>query len=382
VNRWLQIVWPRWTWLLIAVLPYAFVEGLTLRLEWKAGMAWRAEPPRPSLLVLSFAAVIWGFYRVFLSHPLRPGYGAWLATTPWQPGKPLPLGPVALAWQDALLLSPATAVAWLSHGHWALVPPLLFLGAYSACLAIQLVRTGEPLAAYAVGFGLGLAVRLWPDFLAALAVTTVTCGVAHIGLRRSLRRFPWQISPSPTLPPDVATVIGGQGSELGWPFGSLGPKVPDADGLPLRHALLASALAGWWLHVTTMLVTDRGGRLSFLSITFLGVLTIVPLIRLGRYCAGYDPPISFWGRLLTGRWVIKGYDQVYVAPLLSFWVGVTVVPVGFGLGLDPEIYLPVSMAVAVAICLGMGPDLKTWRLTGHHRISPAPTHKTNAIQVS
>jgi hypothetical protein len=58
-----------------------------------------------------------------------------------------------------------------------------------------------------------------------------------------------------------------------------------------------------------------------------------------------------------------------VAPLLALVTGLTLLIGGALLRIDPLIAHPINIAIILAMCLGLGPSLKTWRLTGNHRIA-------------
>jgi hypothetical protein len=98
------------------------------------------------------------------------------------------------------------------------------------------------------------------------------------------------------------------------------------------------------------------------------VAGVAPFVRVVIHCDGYAPPISFLGRLATGRWIIPCYDQVFAAPLLAAATGYALGTLSAYLGLDPLFSHPVVVAVVLFICLGLGPSLTDWRLTGEHRL--------------
>jgi hypothetical protein len=365
ISRWLRVVVPV-GYVVAVALFYA-----TLDVAYRAVEAAFAAPgainQQPKLGVLSLAAAVYGLYRALAFHPAASTrYRAWLATTPWTHARPLPLGPIHLVLQDVLLVGLATAVGWGPAGTRALIVPLAFLTGYLVPLALELAVTGEGFYAYAVGFGLGLVVRMLPDLPPALAAAAATYVVALVGLRRSLRNFPWE---RPGKPPASERTIGG--NPLGWPFARLGPKFVDDWSIRLHNAALTSLLVGWWLHAVAALPWDPGDRWGLLLWAVLQGSWVLPLCRLGVYIAGYAPPISLLGRLATGRWLIPGYDQVFVAPLLAFWVGVSL-PLFLRLvGLHELVAMPLTLALTLFVVLAVGPDLKTWRLTGRHRIVPA-----------
>src|SRR5205807_2369048 len=48
----------------------------------------------------------------------------------------------------------------------------------------------------------------------------------------------------------------------------------------------------------------------------IGVGALCAFFRAFAYLARTRPPISWRGRLVKGRWIIPGYDRVWVAPLM------------------------------------------------------------------
>jgi hypothetical protein len=96
------------------------------------------------------------------------------------------------------------------------------------------------------------------------------------------------------------------------------------------------------------------------------------LIRLLAYIGPYRPPISFWGRILTGRWIIPGYDYVFLAPLCTLLVALLGWRAALLAGPDHWgiVVYPLATAAVLIVALNMSPSLGQWSLTGHHRIAP------------
>ena len=42
---------------------------------------------------------------------------------------------------------------------------------------------------------------------------------------------------------------------------------------------------------------------------------------------------------------------------------------------------PLAMAAVLIVALNMGPPLKRWQLTGHHRIAPLRTSDSSRVQL-
>jgi hypothetical protein len=234
---------------------------------------------------------------------------------------------------------------------------------------------------YAVGFGLGLIVWLWAEPPFCLAAALGTYGFACLGLRRSLANFPWDVKWLQDWRETVQKIkTGGQFNDarLGWPFGRLGPGLArDHSSIPRHHAVLVSLLLGWWCYaVIANFPSDS--RFSIAINSVYVIVSCTAICRLGIYLDGHRAPISLWGRLKTGRWLISGYDQVFVAPLLAFWVQIPAFIGAFLL--EAWFVFPAVLAAAMLVILGMGPSLKEWQLTGNHRIVEG-SQKQGAVKV-
>ncbi len=368
--RWLRVVLPPSVWLLVSGLASAVAVAMLLYCKRR----WGVDVPqvrRIGFIFVGSGVVGYAFHRVYTFHPVfQPAYRDWLGTTPWTSQQALPLGPVHLVLQDGVIFGLYVLMAWPILDAWVPYLPQLFLAVYLICLGAALFLTGEWGYGYGVEFGVGLVFWLWQDIPLCLTAALATYGIAYMGLRRSLGRFPWGMSRVVDTTERLKT---GKSDSLGWPFGRLGPKfVPDSLAIPGHHALLISGLAGWLVFTLASLHPDPQVRLAIPYYALL-LASFVPILRLGIYLDGYAAPISLGGRLRTGRWLIAGYDQVFVAPLLAIWVVVS--------GITELIFLkwpfaaPVMVTLVLLISLGMGPSLKEWRLTGNHRIGEGAQKK-------
>jgi hypothetical protein len=116
-------------------------------------------------------------------------------------------------------------------------------------------------------------------------------------------------------------------------------------------------------------------------VPFVILLTVLPIARVAIYIDGHYSPMNLWGRIITGRWLISAYDQIFVAPLLIVASG----PLAFyclrGAGLSVDNALTVGSGIMLMLALVLPPRLRRWRLIGHHRIVagiPAVQSKANA----
>jgi hypothetical protein len=348
-------------------LPFWFV-----RLRWGVQAAGTS---RPALVVVVCSALAYGVYRVAAFHPFfRPDYRAWLERTPWTSRKPLPVGPVAWVPEDLLILGVFAVLTSISeHPHAdPVVVATLPLMSYAAVLTVTLFATGTWAFGYAQAFALGLAVWLGPNRWAFLAAAIGVNLIGLVGLQRSLARFPWALERQEELWESFREALGEKRIDwqyrCGWPYDRLlrDPAEPLRIG-PL-DALLVSMLAGWWLFALTSLIPDPRDR-DFLRIMVVLVGTGgFSAFRLLLYCAGYASPISLWGRIVTFRWIVPGYDRVFAGPVCTFLTGILGIVAFQAWKLPGDAALPACFALTMFVALSSRPSLRRWRLTGQHRM--------------
>ncbi len=367
--RWLRVVWPPWWTLLIAAIVYSFFEAVFLLVEWLLQTPFFAtrDNERVMLGLMGVLAGQYGLYRFAAFHPVvRLDYRQWLRATPWTSRKPLPLGPVHLVAQDVLMLGVLVALGWPRLQSQALIVIPVFLFTYLIGLGLLHAATGAPLWAYAIGVGVGFMALFAPYPVLFAIAAAASYGCAYLGLRAALARFPWDSIAGWFWSKDE---LAGK-KVLGWPFDRLGFQTRGPRTLALRDTLLTGALAGWWFFALGYHFRSFDiDAIRYLFFVALPALVGGP-IRLACYCDGYWPPISLFGRLVQGRWIIPGYDQVFVAPLLALVVAVAAWFVPLWTGVPRLIVNPIALTVTWWILFGMGPSLQTWRLTGNHRITP------------
>jgi hypothetical protein len=365
MNRLRVILPPDWA-LIAFVLAYLLFEGPVLYYEHQAGQ--RLNIVHPGVILARAAAYAYGVFRVRAFHPAQlPEYRAWLERTPWTVRKPLPGGPVHLSWGDILVFGAlAAAVAGQGTPQVLAVISLGLIG-HSLMLALALLATGPKAAGFLVAFGVGLAIRLWPDRTACLAAAVATQLVGRVGLRLALARFPW-----PDLPP-APQGEAALPTTCGWPFDQLQPNSPKRSS---RGTLIAmSLLAGWYFLAAQAVFADFGFAGHMPHFVFVQFLMMMVLGRIIAYTEGYAPPISLWGRIRTFRWIIPGYDQIFVAPLCVVLIGMLAVDRFRPAFLSDEVALAGGLALAMMVATTAGPDLTRWRLTGRHRLVPSNTKK-------
>ena len=234
--RWLRVVWPPGWALAWALFLYLGFEGFFLFMEWSLDIPFYSFPEvgRLPTGMMGIMVALYAIYRIWGFHPhARPPYSQWLATTVWNAEKALPLGPVHLVWQDALLIVIAAGLCWPRAQASALLVPLAFAAAYVVSLAVVNTSVGEKHWSYVIAFWFGIMALAWGNVPIFAATIVVGYGLAYCGLRRSLRRFPWDGQPNIISP---AYQDAKKNKLVGWPYDHLGPEVlrrhPDR---PKRH---------------------------------------------------------------------------------------------------------------------------------------------------
>ncbi len=374
--------WVRPAWF----IPAMFACCLMLEAPYAWWSWWKQVALGPEILRLrdSMMLILCGVFGVLRAnslHPLAwPSYGSWLARTPWHMPKPLPLGPIHLTPRDGVLLG---IVMLLLHDANVSVlrVPLVFLMVYLAAQCGTLATTGCKAHAYAVMFGLGLAVRFWFDPTTALCLAALVYPLAYAGLRRSLYGFPWakpwlmSISePEPSLATLDKHLKLDLSVRLGWPFDTIRPKLRTR-GISIVDGTMVSLLVGWWLYCMTANPMPQETRSFILGFAVWATFGLTAG-RVMLYCQNYRPPINLWGRIFTLRWIIPGYDKVFAAPILAVLLcGPTAAFLGAAWGPDKHIGGACMVAVIVFVLLVGGPTLEEWRHTGNHRIVPTTNAK-------
>jgi hypothetical protein len=345
---------------------------------WLLQVGRPAPAPGPFFSIMPLGILIsYAGYRVISFHPVYQfSYRRWLETTPWTWRTPLPGGPIHLVPEDALLLTLAIAPAWYRGGLTPWTAMSVFLASYAIFLVPSLWSTGASSYGYAAMFGLGLIARFWDSPPARLGSAIGVTLIALLGLRRSLRNYPWASEILEAELRSVAATNADQimaaqvraGRRLGWPFDRLGPKVGLSAPTRSFDRILWSLLLGWWAYAATspdLVFPLRNGILRFV---LSGLTMGLAIGRVLIYVAGFAPPITLWGRLATFRPIIPRYDQVFVTPIAVAVISYAAQRELEVLGINPHVGLPIIISLIMMAALLGGPGLESWRLTGHHRV--------------
>lgn len=341
-------------------------------------------------------SVLYGGFRVAYFHPFfRKDYREWLQTSPWSLGHKLPLGPVHVVWQDLFVLG-VLSLATLRMSPpapWAV--PLLFLLAYVAVAMVPLLFTGESVIAFVIALLAGGMGRWAREPIVVAALLAAVYGFCFLGLRRSLGRVhEWDLTwwnnqeLSQIFSKNLANLNETSRKKiLGWPHDRISLRRNETP-VSFRVGLCVSVLIAWWLYALLHVFARPGFGPAAVPVPWVVsfVLTVPGLVlagsRTGIYLWGYASPVSLLARLVTFRWIIPGYDKVFIPPICI----VTLVLYGphavNQLGIPWEYGVPLLMGLMVLVALTMPPGLDEWRLTGQHRIVPAMQTQQNELMES
>ncbi len=345
------------------------LEGPILYFEWRAGV--RAPfRTRPGTVLLFVACVNYALFRGFAFHPIfRSGYRTWLESTPWTYRKPLPLGPVELTWRDGVVLGGMILLSATQPEPYApqLLCTYLLVNLLALLCSFWLTRSWE--FGYVTAFSLGLAVLFWRQSPICLATLTGVYLIAYEGLRRAMASFPWTARKLPTFSDDMSS-LNWDNEPCGWPHDRMMAEIVNDRRISRIDVVLGCMLVSWWMAVLISLIDDPLNRLGVSVAAFVMAMVFVPLARWLIYASGYSPPINFWARIWTLRWIIPGYDQIFVAPICALIAGPTTLVLLRACGLPQHLGLTFAAGMVVLVGTLTPPRLRHWRLTGQHRIAP------------
>lgn len=378
--------WPSFGLILIfAIVYFIFCAGIVIignaSLARLRAILSAPETACVLAILIGTAAVIHALYRLARFHPgCNFAYASWLALSPWTSAKPLPLGPITPVWQDAVVLSVLGALGYATSRINPVIPLADFGWTYLIGLTLLLALTSTWPYFFAVCF-------LWPSLFLTngeqtplVVIFAAIVIVLWLGLRRSLQTFPWRqenrTSPGLAKPFTAESffrmeikIVDGMNafatqSTVGWPYSQLSPKAKFKS-VSITNSFRVSLLIGWWAYCIM-----KAGSMEPMAPLILVFGIGGGLVRLGIYLGSLGPPFSFRSRLLTGRLIVPGFDQIFVTPLAAIAVAIVGgMIIGHQDFFCPEIHA-IFIGLILFILLRGGPTMRNWVLTGQHRFQP------------
>jgi hypothetical protein len=304
-----------------------------------------------------------------------PPYYRWLLMTPWRLGRPLPFGSMLPAWPDAVTLTLVTGVSLMGPVAHPFYVPCMFIGAYSLFTGAHLVIPRLWLQASLIGMLLVAAMLVIEYPWLLLLVLLLSLGIAWAGLTRRLDTFHhrelWEIDPV-SLRALVFQGAGVQprleiGSDLGRTHAVLHRDKIETESQLIAGLLMATLTGGAAYLVAMSMLRFFSATTSFIPESDMIYVSLVPvaiaaLTRLGLYAR--KAPISIWGRLKTGRFIIPRYDRIALVPILTVAIPVLCQYALAAIGLPAPWRASVVVGIGLGIALGAGPSLGRQLLEG------------------
>ena len=327
---------------------------------------------KPFVACLQAAAFALGIWRACFHPVVHDKYCNWLATTPWTPRHPLPLGPWHPIAADYLVLAFLSAVsyliAWVFNlpiSLWlvTLGPFLLFATSLTLFWISNNLALNQTKNAY-------LTISI-PVFFAVIGIPTtylVFCPVimaviSGYGVQQSLDSFPWDekyLDEGYQYHSEKSFKI------IGWPYRELLRTPQDMTTTKVR-ASVESIITGCWAGLLLSWI-EKGNPNEDMSIfmMLIGIVVLwVSCFKIGRSSSAICSQLCWGQRLANRRWVIPAHDIIFLAPALIALIGTTLPAILYN-GL--EISLPI--ACGFPICFRRLPRPRRWsqrRKTPPHR---------------
>lgn len=368
MKRWIREVWPSTGWFVFAAIIYLAMLLLPHLVYYSNGGTERyLDAWKFGIAPLGFYSFLYGAWRVVWFHPVyQPEYLGWLRQTPWSHEKPLPGGPIHLVPQDGVFVGLLTALACLHQVEYAFAIPVSFLISYIVFWEISFLTTKHFKHAYLMAFVLSGAIPFWNSPLGLSIVLALLLLVGAHGIRMTLHNFDAWSGRSEQVTSLWNNSKGKCDKLLGWPYDRLAPTLSDDEPSYSWSAALSFLLSWWSFLVVAVIVPHELGAVA-VACVFAGLVMIV---RYAKYLAGYSPPLSLRGRFLTGRWILPGFDIVYLAPLLILLLSGSVFLCAVLWNLPYCVAVAIISGGSLLIALQCPPDLNEWKLTGGHQIVP------------
>ena len=344
---------------MVATTVFAFyvsVEDLSV-LDTEEGQQLINGARRIGALFLGLGVFALAGLRVAYHPAYNPLYRDWLRTTPWHNGVPLPGGSPFPGVAEVVLLAiggglvfwllPILTAAWLLSAY----------GLSFACFVVLPYLSAKMKPGwhpFVVVLLVGVLVVFSQSPWIALGASLAIFWVALHALSKSLK----------SLPQHTQSWLK---QEHQLPSVNLSGVEPEAIKPPFtfRKAAGLSILAGYGAGVLHH-VSDL--QLVMLVVPLCIVIGFAVLLRLAVYANGCNAPISLKQRFKQRRFIIPGYDVIFVAPLLTVLAGFAVLGFGYVLSVYPPVVTGLAFAIPCVILLKGGPAKQHWRLTADHRV--------------
>jgi hypothetical protein len=376
-DRWMSVVLVRFwhlvtliclgviVWLLFPIIKLLFWQSYPgAASSWLELFSENRGPVGFSIvMMLMYGAIRGGYFHPLVNLP----YGLFLARAPWQYPARMPLGPLQLVWQDAVVVLLATAIVILPPTDLRFIVwvPMTFVVAHAFVQCFANWYSGGRWALTTFAFLVGCLFLAQGYVWLTLGLVGAIGMVGSRSIDLTLIDFPYDVCRRRDL--RLFEIAAPSINRVAWPVAPSG-RLPWYYRIAQGDALLVGAIVAWLMFCAASREPNERDAASGLLVVhgFLAVLAVAARFLL--YFAEHLPPISLLGRIATRRWIIPRYDVIYVAPLIAAAVAYAMPTLlTWRFNVPPITAIPLSTAATITLAFGLPPKWEEWHLTGHYR---------------
>lgn len=314
--------------------------------------------------------------RTLQWHPATNAkYRKWLSQTPWEPTLDLPLSDVMIRWSDVCVMLIAMVTAWIMGVRFFWLLPIVVLLSHTVVVVCMLWRTGAKRDCYLFCFAASLTALLIPHWVWLVPLLGIAEPFKWGAHQRCLAKFPWPDAFSNEESSNEKSVLGFHYEALRSDVSNI--ETSRSEAFALASLMLFVCLAS--VRVVGLCPVQPGQMLGGMVIAALAVPIFLAVRRLWLFKLDFRSPISMWGRLGTGRFLIPAHDRVYLVPGILVFIGLGTAAAVSLLRL-PGCWLAMGLSAAVWFEKTGKPTLFEWRLTGPIRLGEFSYDQRQGLQ--
>ena len=274
-------------------------------------------------MLIIFSPIGYAVWRTskFLPFP-HMLYGGWLSLTPWKYGQQLPAGPVFFNITDIFVIAIFCLTTLIDKKTAFWIPAIIFALTYIILTTFSTIYISKDKKYWVkrilIIIILPLCVYPYCSKYSFGIIATLALVISQLHIRDLLKDFPWNTPLWTSNFTDDLAQSSIDYAITGWPFSSLA-CFPKKTFFPqeFKIYLLVAFMVTWWAHCFLGFMKNSSEGFDSVCYTFIIITYTAGLLgyRLLKF-AGTMPPISFWGRIFTARFIIPKFDKLWVAVIL------------------------------------------------------------------
>lgn len=376
---------PVWT-IIVFLLIYSSMQVPCL-IAWHLGKEVGIRSTGPRCVIVLIFTIFYAFWRVYSFYPNPNGsYGKWLSNTPWQYGKKLPAGAIAINITDIVIVASICMLESIFPRFSPLIPATVFIVAYTVALYASCLMSTEsskyPIKKILFWIIIPFAFFPYPGLVNSLIVIFICWLISHLLLLDTLKEYPWNQDEWLKHNSDNLTNKNRSIHKVGWPYFFLSPETPIKASRKKWPLVFLCAIITWWLHAGMTFISTFDSGLKNNSLCFIVVIFITSIVVLCRllFLQNTASPISFFGKIFSGHWLIPKFDKIFVAPIVAILIciiAISFMPKNTGYAIlvsDLAIFLILLSGFAIP------PSLTAWTYTGGFRLRRNLTFEKQSMQ--